>query len=603
VPLAARYRRDAMEERAERLGVSWGWRAVAGVGGLLVIALAFASAPSEGWQVAASFGLLGLVLSFWSDASIALHVSAWGIRPADPRKPPMAWSDVRDVVPSSTGIDLFDAAGRKLSLSGFGERHEELVRRAFFHAVASHRSTASLPFTRRTEENGPAVVFAVMAAACGLGSISVLARDDRGAGVSMGFACIACVSAAYAWWLWRRRTIELRVDEEGVTSVRGSKQHRLPHGTAIDLVTVQQGQFAVAIWDAEARQIANEPLRTGLAHYVAHLTLAMRIDAPVVPPFEPRTRSDRHASLRAHGGALLAHWVGPSLGGSVLAFVVSPAEPVQRSDAHFPGVAFVVFALAVASALATMVRYRERVRWLAVALGACTGVVGVLTEGWLSAELESWQVAVLSALVEGVSLTIAALVLGRAELRDDERTSDILQLGAAFGCVSLPLVPASPWFALAVPFVPMVTASVVALAALVRSAAATRAQRRVWVPLAATGAFAWLALGRMEELDARAWQMLALLGLGAAVFVTHERQRRATLAMREAGASATKLFWSWMLTMIAGLVYVASRLGAAPQLVSLWLAPVLAFGMSWIAAGSGTHAMPEAPGPSAPPTT
>lgn len=576
-----------MEEHAERLGIGWGWRAFAGVGGLVVIALAFASVPSEGWQVGACCGLVGLALSFWSDRGIAVYVDDRGLRPVDPRKAPMAWRDVRDLAPSTSGIDLFDAAGRKLSLSALGERHDELVQRAFFHALASHRASATLPFTSRVEDKQPAVVFAALASVGGLLTFVALASArDRWA--SLMPAGMTIVLALWAWWLWRRRTIELVVDESGVTSLRGSKRLHVPHGTSFDLVMVQQGQWSFSIWDAEARLVASHPLRKGLALYAAHLTLAMRIDAPTVPPFAPRTRKDRHAWLRANVEGLLSYWAAPSLAASVLTLVVAPVEPIAPSDAHFPGSLFVVFALGIASALATIVRYRERVRWLAVALGVCAGLVGHTAAWYLSEELNPTRVAVLSALVEALALSTAALVLGRGELRDDEQVSDVLQLGAAFGCVSLPPVFVGPLLWVAVPLVPMMAAGIVALPVVVRSAARNRTQRLLGAPLAAIAATAWLVLGRLGALHVEPVNLFVGLGLGAAAFVMAERERRAALAPRDVGARGTKLFFASTFAMLAGVVYVASC--TTSQILACWIAPVAAFGISTIGARSGTHA-------------
>jgi hypothetical protein len=576
-----------MEEHTERLGIAWGWRALAGVGGLVVIALAFASAPSEGWQVAACCGLGGLVLSFWSDRAIAVHVDDWGIRPVDPRKVPMAWRDVRDLAQSASGIDLFDAAGRKLSLSPLGERHDELVQRAFFHALASHRASATLPFTSRAEDKKPALLFAAMAAVASLLTFVALA-SARDPWAPLMPAGLAVVLATYAWWLWRRRTLDLVVDESGVTSIRGSKRLHVPHGTSFNLVTVQQGQWSFSIWDAEARVVASHPLRHGLAHYAAHLTLAMRMEAPTVPPFVPRRRSDRHAWLRANVEGLLSYWVAPSLAASVLTLVVAPAEPIAPSDAPLPGSLFVVFALGIASALATIVRYRERVRWLAVALGVCAGLIGHAAVWYLSEELNPSRVAVLSGLVEALALSIAPLVLGRGELRDDERVSDVLQLGAAFGCVSLPPVFVGPLLWLAVPLVPMISAGIVALPVVARSAARNRTQRLFGVPLAAIAATVLLTLGRLGALNVEPLKLFVGFGLGAALFVTDERERRAALTPRDVGARGTKLFFASTFAMLAGVVYVASC--TTSQIVTCWIAPVAAFGVSTIGARSGTHA-------------
>jgi hypothetical protein len=268
-----------MDASAVRHGVGWGWRALAAVFAVVLIGAGVASGPSTGAWVAIGCGILSGIACLWSDASIAVHVDTRGIWPVDPRRAPMEWRAMHEIVQRSNGIEVRDEAGRALYVSTLLRGERELVQRMFRHAVESQRRTFLLPLHLRAENKGPAYVFAWLAA--GLLTIAgvglLLARYE----VALLLALSCTLSALWARSLWARRFAETTIDEGGISFLEGVRRRHVPHGVAIALVANDQRQHVLHVWDAQDRVVASFGPSQGLARIAAHLLAARAYVLPV----------------------------------------------------------------------------------------------------------------------------------------------------------------------------------------------------------------------------------------------------------------------------------------------------------------------------------
>lgn len=584
-----------MDASAVRHGVSWGWRALLLLAASMMILGGWSSGASVGAWIAVGLGVVIGITSLWSDASVAVHVDARGIWPVDPRRPPMEWRSMHEIVQRSNSVEVRDEAGRTLSLSSVLRGEEELVRRAFQHAVENQRRVARLPSRVRAEDRAPAILFAGLAVVLFVFGGVLVARE--GSGVALLVALLSPLAALSAVWLWRRRITDTCIDAQGVTITTGTRRRHVAHGALVDLVATQHGQYSLQVWDGEARPVVVFGSSQGLARTCAHLLAASPYELPVMPPIEVREPKRESAERRAVALVWVRWWIAPSLLGCAAVLLVAPEAPVASEAPWFPSGWLVVLALSVASTLASVRRVRRRVPLRAAALGLLAGVVGFLSGVVLPAEPGTLTGAVVTTSVEGSLLLAAAVWLSRGSKAPDELASDLLQLGAAFGGVALLgyLPQSNPlWCTLLV--LPLLCGAMVSAPWIVWVHAKTQSQGRWRAAAVAVGVLSVAVLHRVE-LDDPQWRALAeLAALGAALAVAHERERRALLVPREAGAPMRELFLALTLGMIAALVYTASRTDASRVLFLVAVSPLVSGAMLvWIGMRMGTHEVLASP--------
>lgn len=579
-----------MDRSAVRHGIGWGWRGISFVFGGGILLAAFELGTSTASYVAMTVGVVLCVGALWSDAGVALRLDAQGLWPVDARRPPMAWSAMHEIVQRSWGVEVRDDAGRTLHISSMLQGERELVERAFHHAVENQRRTVALPFVARSETRSPTAVSAgvsavMVMAACAL----AVARDSMN--LVLAFAGVGVLSALLAAWLWRRRFSEVHIDAEGITFVMGPRRSHVTHGSFVALVAIQQGGYALHGWDAELRQMLGVEPSMGLARVCAHLMAAGSYELPPLPPLELHASTRREARW-ALVQAGLRWWLVPALAGGALAVLLAPDGVFESAAAH---AWTAMVPLSIASTLATVRRYRRRVRGLAVVLGLVAGAVGFVADVLVPPEPGTWSHAAFTAGVDASLLLLASLWLARGTAAPDELASDLLQLGATFGGVALlRYAPgANPYWSAVLLVLPLVCGAIVAAPWVTWVHAKTPRERRWRVPLVALIVVALTVLQRVDFEEVRARVFVASCLLSVCGFVVGERLRRAQLVPRAPGAPMRELALALTLGMIAAVVYTASRPDAWPMLPVLFavsLAPAAsAAALLVIGALGGTH--------------
>ena len=588
------YDAGQMDATTTRHGVSWVWRGLVLLLGLGMLFGGWSSGHSVGSWIAMGLGVVTCIASSWSDASVAVRVDARGIWPVDPRRAPMAWRSMHEIVQRSNGIEVRDEAGRTLPLSSFLRGEAVLVRRAFQHAVESQRRRAELPCRIRSEDKIGAILFGGLAVGCMVFAVVALALDH--VDIALFLLAQTLLLGLFAAWRWRQRFTETTIDADGITITRGKTRSVLPHGSTVDLLAVQHGQYSLHVWDAEARPLTMFGSSQGFAHVCAHLLTAAPYHLPMLPPIEPLPPTRRSEERRELALAWTRWWIGPSLVGAGLVFLVAPTPAVVPDAATFPNGWFVMAALSLASTLATLRRYRRRVRPLAIALGVIASSAGIAASHGLPLGHGTFMHATATTVIEGLLLLLAVLWLSRGSSAPDELASDCLQLGAAFGGVALLAYrpTGQPFWCLLLAW-PLMCGAMVAAPWITWVHAKTPAHRRWSVPLCALAVVATTLFARVDFEEPRARGMAANLALGAALAVAIERERRAVLVAREPGAPMRELFLALTLGMIAALVYTASRTDASRLVFGVAFSPLLSGALIlWIGGRVGTHDVPVA---------
>lgn len=223
-------------------------------------------------------------------------------------------------------------------------------------------------------------------------------------------------------------------------------------------------------------------------------------------------------------------------------------------------------------------RARQRMRWDAVVLGLVAGTITALSQAFSPFAHGSLVDALhRSALDVLMLLGLTHYITRNHDPSGDEHSSDMMQLGAAWGFV---VMAAGPWvttpFAFFIVLFPLCTASLVSAPLMASLYAESRPMRARW--FVASLVFGFLLLLRVDAWMASLAERVVLF---LPLLLGRERQRRALLAVREWGARIEEHVLATTLSMLALILFLSTVEGYRSASFLVWVVPF----MAWIFAG------------------
>lgn len=565
-----------------RIRITTGWLAMfLGLGIVMALAPVMSQAPLHLTLMSVPLGMLLLAYTARLDRASRFDIDQEWIRPCDKRLSPMRWDEIVDIESSATkGPVLVDRSGHRLAFSPTLQHAEFFLDRAFWYAVHNHMAEVRLPL--RAPLGGADLKAAIWVFA-GLNVVAfVIAVQRQSIGVALGVLLLD----ALLLWGWRNRYTEFEVRDDG-TYARFAKGRREAFSVIGSGLHVHQGRLLFSIADDQHKVREQRDVRAGDARLTAHLLRAVGKDAPIMEPLvfpEPNQQRKLH---RERLYFALRTWILPSAIASLIVYFIAPRLPPGTPpivEMAGPSSHFVLGLLGFVMALAVARRARQRIRWDAVLLGLVAGTITVLVRTLSPFANGSLLDALHRSALDVLILLGLMHYLERSSKSADEHSSDMMQLGAAWGFVVLaagPLVTTP--FAFLHVLVPLFTASIVSAPLIAGQHAETRPMRTRWI--AASLVLGFLLLLRLDVSTASfAERVVFLLPL----LLGRERRRRAQLAVRAWGVRIEELVLVTTGSMLTLILFTSTAEGYRSASFLVWVAPFLA----WVFTGAADFGGP-----------